>query len=93
MFREHLFRSFLGEGSLICLLQEAGIVDISLSFDNDCDRQMMLLLREVNPISKWFVMIVCSCLVTKYSMSLEGVPCNSDLYLYLNIEMAIGLVQ
>ena len=26
-------------------------------------------------------------------MSLEGVPCKSDLYIYLNIEMAIGLVQ
>ena len=27
------------------------------------------------------------------SLSLEGVPCKSDLYIYLNIEMAIGLVQ
>ena len=53
----------LGRRIVYPLLQEAGIVDISLSFDNDCDRQLLLLILEVNLIFKWFVMIVCSCLV------------------------------
>ena len=60
---EHHFCFVLGEGCLIRLLQEDGIVNISLSFDNDCDRQLLLLFLEVNLISKWFVMIVSSCSV------------------------------
>ena len=34
-----------------------------------------------------------SCLGLACSLSLEGVPCNSDLYVYLNTEVGIGLVQ
>ena len=63
VFLEHHFCFFLGEGCLIRLLQEDGIVGISLSFDTECDRQLLLLFLEFNLISKWFVMIVCSCLV------------------------------
>ena len=63
VFLEHHFCFVLAEGCLIRLLQEDGIVDISLSFDNDCDHQLLLLCLEVNLIPKWFVMIVCSCLV------------------------------
>ena len=63
VFLEHHFCFVLGEGCLIRLLQEDGIVDISLSFDNDCDRQLLLLFLEVNLILKCFVMIVCSCFV------------------------------
>ena len=44
-------------------LQKAGIVDISLSFNNDCDRQLLLLFLKVNLIPEWFVMVVCSCFV------------------------------
>ena len=34
-----------------------------------------------------------SCLGMAWSSSLEGMPCNSDLYVYLNIEVVIGMVQ
>ena len=34
-----------------------------------------------------------SCLGMTLSSSLEGMPCNSDLYVYLNIEAVIGLVK
>ena len=44
-------------------LQEAGIVDINLSFNIDCDHQVLLLFLEVNLIPEWFVMVVCSCFV------------------------------
>ena len=63
VFLEHHCCFVLGEECLIRLLQEDEIVDISLSFDNDCDRQLLLLFLEVNLISNLFVMIVCSCLV------------------------------
>ena len=63
VFLDNFFCFVLREGWLIRLLQEDGIVDISLSFDNDCDRQLLLLSLEVDLISKWFVMIVCSFLV------------------------------
>ena len=61
--REHHFCFILGEGCLIRLLQEDGIVDNSLSFDNDCDRQLLVLFLEVNLIPNWLVMVVCSCFV------------------------------
>ena len=38
-------------------LHEAGIVEIILSFNNDCDRKP----NKLTLISKWLVMIVCSC--------------------------------
>ena len=52
-------------------------------------------------ISDRFVMIICSCFVENSvpisfgnGVKFEfGGPCNSDLYVYLNIEMVIGLVQ
>ena len=62
VFLEHHFCFVLGDGCLIRLMDD-GIADISLSFVNDCDRQLLLLFLEVNLISKWFVKIVCSCLV------------------------------
>ena len=63
MFLEHHFCFVLGEGCLIRLPQEDGIVDIRLSFDNDCDRQLFLLFLEINLISQWFVSFFRSCLV------------------------------
>ena len=62
---------------------------------------MTVSANKVNLISKWFVMIVCSCLVGNcVSISFgNGVnfefamPGELDLYVYLNIEMAIVLLQ
>ena len=46
VFLEHHFCFVLGEGRLIRLLQEDEIVNISLSFDKDYDRQLLLLFLE-----------------------------------------------
>ena len=54
-------------------LQEAGIVDISLSFNNYGERQLLLLFLEVNLIPKWCVMVVCSCFLKNcVSVSFES---------------------
>ena len=71
LFLEHHFCFVHGEGCLICLLQEDGMVDNSLSFDNDCDRQLLLLFLVVNLIPKRFVMIFCSCLGENYCVSVS----------------------
>ena len=68
-----------------------------------CHSPMTETVNKINLISKWFVMIVCSWsvwgtvfrseLVMAWSSSLEGMPCNSDLNVYLNIEVVIRLLQ
>ena len=47
MSRASSFFSALEEGCFIRLFQEAGIVDISLSFDDDCDHKLLLLFPEI----------------------------------------------
>ena len=56
--------------------------------------------NEINLISEWFDMtgfsVLCRELLlcsTSSGNCVEGMPCNSDLYVYLNIEVVIGLVQ
>ena len=60
--------------------------------------------NEINPISKWFAMnsfsVLCRELVLCATSSGNGVKIvcgrdayNSDLYVYLNIEVVIVLVQ
>ena len=60
--------------------------------------------NEINLISKWFAMTVflyyvenLLCVQPRLGMAwrscVEGMPRNSDLYVYLNIEVVIGLVQ
>ena len=71
-----------------------------------CRSTTTVIPNEINPISKWFAMSGCSVLVENclcllssgnglkiVSGGLEGMPCNSDLYVYLSIEVVIGLVQ
>ena len=69
---------------------------------------MTVTAYDIVLISKWFVMIVCSCSAEVFKknvlefrpclgmtrkVSLEGMPCNFDLYLYSDIEVLIGLIQ
>ena len=60
--------------------------------------------NEINLISEWFAMtgfsVLCRELVCvrprlgmAWRLCVEGMPCYSDLYVYLNIEVVIGLVQ
>ena len=64
----------------------------------------MVFPNEINLISEWFAMTGFSVLCRELllcstssgngvEMCVEGMPCNSDLYVYLNIEVVIGLVQ
>ena len=78
-------------------LRKAGIIEVN------CHSTMTETINKINLISKWFVMIVSSwsvwrtvfrsCLGMAWSSSLEEMLCNSDLYVYLNIEVVIGLFQ
>ena len=65
---------------------------------------MTVIPNEINPISKWFAMSGFSVLVENcFVCSLvrewredrvrKGCLVISDLYVYLNIELVIGLVQ
>ena len=60
--------------------------------------------NEINLKTKWFAMTgflyyvenlfcVQPRLGMAWRLCVEGMPCNSDLYVYLNIEVVIGLVQ
>ena len=78
-------------------LQEAEIVDVILSFNNDCDRQQnqsdfQMVCYDICSCSAWRT-VFRSCLGKAWSSSLEGMPCNSDMYVYLSIEVVIGLIQ
>ena len=71
---------------------------VSLSFDNDCDPQ-----RKKSD----FQMVCYDCLFClrrelieyhprlgmAWRLCLGGMPCTLDLYLYLSIEVVIGLIQ
>ena len=90
--REHHFCSVLEEGSSRKLE----------SWISVCHSTMTVTANKVNLISKWFVLIVCSCLVENCvsisfgigaSLSFDAMPGDLDLYVYLNIEMAIVLLQ
>ena len=74
---------------------------IFLSFDTECDPQWNRSDSK-NPKCFAIVSIVCICgemfcvqprLEMAWSSCLEGMPCNSDLYVYLSIEVVIGQVQ
>ena len=90
--REHHFCSVLGEGS--CKKLE-WLISV-------CHSTMTLTANKVNLISKWFVIIGWACLVENWvpilfgkawSLSLDAMPGDLDLYVYLNIEMVIVLLQ
>ena len=79
-------------------LQEAGMVDIILSFNIGCDRKQNQFDFQLVCYDHLFLFggeltVFRSCMGMVWRLSLEGMPCNSDLYVYLNIEVVIGLIQ
>ena len=71
---------------------------IILSFDNDCDPQWNQSdFKMVCYVRFFCISRELFCVQPRLGMAwkscLEGMPCNSNLYLYLNIEVVIGLVQ
>ena len=99
---EYGWSSFVCRQHQFCSVLEQGSSRKLESWISVCHSTMTVTANKVNLISKWFVLIVCSYLVENcvsilfgigVSLSLDAMPGDLNLYVYLNIEMAIVLLQ